>query len=154
MSTRVLAQDKTTQTSSDGARASKAMLRVGYILTGLAILFLLFDAAMKLVLPTPGFVVEAGAKLGYPASTMFGIGVALLACTALYAFPRTSILGAVLLTGYLGGAVATHVRVQDGAFNILFPVIFGAIVWSGLYLRDSRVRALVPLRQTENTPAR
>ena len=112
-------------------------------MSGLPALFLLVDGGMKLVKPAP--VVEATVQLGYPESAIVGIGFALLASTVLYLIPRTSVLGAILLTGYLGGAVATHVRVGGPLFNILFPVIFGAVLWGGLYLRDSRLRELIPL---------
>jgi hypothetical protein len=70
----------------------------------------------------------------------------LITCTLLYIIPRTSVLGAILLTGYLGGAVASHLRVGSGAFPIVFPIIFGALVWGGLFLRDGRLRALIPMR--------
>jgi DoxX-like family len=119
---------------------------IGYGLSGLVILFMLFDGSIKLV--PLDIVITATAELGYPASVGFArsLGILGLACTALYAYPRTSVLGAILLTGYLGGAVATHVRVQGGWFAILFPVFVGALIWGGLYLRDARLRALVPLR--------
>ena len=101
---------------------------------------------MKLVKPAP--VVEATVRLGYPESVILGLGIVLLACTALYLIPRTSILGAVLLTGYLGGAVATHVRVGNPLFShVLFPTYLGALIWGGLYLREDRLRALIPLRR-------
>lgn len=118
-------------------------------MSGLPALFLLFDGAMKLF--KPPFVVEATVKLGYPESTIVGIGVVLLVSTVLYLVPRTAILGAVLLTGYLGGAVATHVRVEAGLFDIVFPVFFGALLWGGLWLRDRRLQELLPLRAGETT---
>jgi len=121
----------------------------GRIMSGLPALFLLFDGAMKLF--KPPFVVEATVKLGYPESTIVGIGVVLLVSTVLYLVPRTAILGAVLLTGYLGGAVATHVRVEAGLFDIVFPVFFGALLWGGLWLRDRRLQELLPLRAGETT---
>lgn len=126
-------------------RVRKSMLWTGRILSGLPALFLLFDGAMKLVKPT--VVVETTVKLGYPESVIIGLGIVLLACTLLYLIPRTSVLGAILLTGYLGGAIATHVRVSDSWFSIFFPAIFGALLWGGLCLRDDRVRAIVPLRK-------
>ena len=130
---------------NDGsAPISTTALWAGRILSGLAALFLLVDGVMKLI--EPQVVVEGTVKLGYPESAIFGLGVVLLFCTILYVIPRTAILGAILLTGYLGGAVATHVRIGDPAFNILFPVVFGALIWGGLYLRDERLRALIPLR--------
>jgi hypothetical protein len=124
---------------------SAAALRTGRVLSALAILFLLFDAVMKLVKPAP--VVEATVQLGYPESSIVGIGIALLVCTLLYTVPRTAVLGAVLLTGYLGGAVATNVRIGNPLFtHVLFPVYVAALVWGGLYLREGRLRALLPLR--------
>jgi hypothetical protein len=124
--------------------ASKGALWTGRILSALPALFLLFDAAMKLV--KPAFVVEATVTLGYSESVILPLGAVLLVCTVLYLAPRTSVLGAILLTGYLGGAVATHVRHEDSLFEILFPVIFGALLWGGLALRDTRLRSLVPWR--------
>jgi hypothetical protein len=94
---------------------------------------------------SPAVVIEATTELGYAQSAIVPLGIVLLACTVLYAIPRTSFLGAILLTGYLGGAVATHVRVGTGLFPILFPVIVGAMLWGGLFLRDRRLRALIPL---------
>jgi hypothetical protein len=120
------------------------MLWTGYIMSILPALFLLLDGAMKLV--KPAAVVEATIKLGYPESVILGLGIVLLSCTILYLIPRTSVLGAILLTGYLGGAVASHLRAGDGAFPILFPAIFGALIWGGLVLRDARLRELLPLR--------
>ena len=116
---------------------SKTRLWIGRILTALPVLFLLVDGSMKLF--KPPVVVEATIKLGYPESTIVAIGVTLLACTFLYLVPRTSILGAVLLTGYLGGAVATQVRVSAGVFNILFPVFLASLLWAGVWLRDGRL---------------
>jgi len=120
---------------------SKGVLWTGRVMSALSALFLLFDGAMKLV--KPAFVVEATVALGYSESVILPLGVVLLLCTALYLVPQTSALGAILLTGYLGGAVATHVHHGDSTFEILFPVIFGALVWGGLVLRDARLRALV-----------
>jgi hypothetical protein len=120
------------------------MLWTGRVLTALPVLFLVFDGAMKLVQPEP--VVKATVGLGYPQSVLTGLGIVLLTCTLLYLLPRTAVLGAILLTGYLGGAVASHVRVGEGWFPTFFPAIFGALLWGGLYLRDSRLRQLLPLR--------
>ncbi|MDQ2730207.1 MAG: DoxX family protein [Armatimonadota bacterium] len=117
----------------------------GNILSGFAATFLAFDGVMKLANPAP--VMEAMQQLGYADSAAFGIGLLLIACTILYVIPRTAVLGAILLTGYLGGATASHVRVQAGLFPILFPAIFGLLVWAGLYLRDDRLRSLLPLRK-------
>ncbi|HJU93799.1 MAG TPA: DoxX family protein [Pyrinomonadaceae bacterium] len=122
----------------------KTNLWVGRIVSGLPALFLLVDGVMKLF--KPAVVVDATLKLGYSESTIIPIGVVLIICTILYLIPATSVLGAILLTGYLGGAVATHVRAGEGLFSIVFPVIFGILIWLGLYLRDVRLRALVPLR--------
>ena len=121
--------------------SNKRTVWVGRIISALPVLFLLVDGVMKLV--KPAVVVEATVKLGYPESVIVGLGVVLVACTILYLIPRTAVLGALLLTGYLGGAVATHVRVGGPLFNIIFPVILGVLVWGGLYLRDQRVRSLV-----------
>jgi hypothetical protein len=123
--------------------ASKARRIAGRILSGLAVAFLLFDSAMKLAMVRP--VMEASARLGLPEATTRPIGLTLLACVVLYLVPRTAVLGVVLLTGYLGGAVATHVRVEDPLFShALFPVYVGVLLWGGLYLRDPRVRSLAP----------
>jgi len=126
------------------AESSKGATVGGYVLSGLPVIFLLLDSVMKLF--KPAFVVDATTKLGYHESTIVPLGIVLVVCTLIYLFPATSVLGAILLTGYLGGAVATHVRMAEGAFPIVFPVILGAFVWGGLYLRDPRLRALVPLR--------
>jgi hypothetical protein len=123
------------------ARPNKGSLWAGRIISGLPALFLLVDGIMKLV--KPAVVVEATVNLGYPESVIVGLGIVLVACTILYLIPRTAVLGAILLTGYLGGAVATHVRVGGPLFSIIFPVIFGAMLWVGLYLRDERFRSLV-----------
>ena len=120
---------------------TKPMLWTGSVLSGLAVLFMILDGAMKL--GKPAVVLEATWQLGFPESGIVGIGIVLLACTLLYTFPRSSILGAVLLTGYLGGAVAIQVRAGNGWFNVFFPVMLGAMVWTGLWLRDQRVRALL-----------
>lgn len=129
-------------TATPPAGPSKTALRVGWGLTGLFGLFLLADGAMKLF--KPAFVVEATVKLGFSEDVIVPLGIVLTACAVLYLVPLTSVLGAILLTGYLGGAVATHVHAGDGAFSILFPVALGALVWLGLYLREPRLRALVP----------
>jgi hypothetical protein len=121
---------------------SKGMLWTGRVLSGLAGLFMLFDGVGKIVKPQP--VVEATVRLGYPESSLVGIGIALIASAIVYLYPRTSVLGAIVLTGYLGGAVASQVRIGEQLFSIVFPVIFAAIVWGGLYLRNARLRALVP----------
>jgi len=125
---------------------SKRRLWTGRIMSALPALFLLVDGVGKLVKPAP--VVEGTVQLGYPESVLLGLGIVLLTCTVFYVIPRTAILGAILLTGYLGGAVATHVRVGSPLFShILFPVYLGVLIWGGLYLRDERLRALIPLRR-------
>ena len=116
---------------------------VGYVISALPILFLLLDGVLKLIKPAP--VVQATTELGYPEGVIVSLGIVLLICVVLYLIPRTSVLGAILLTGYLGGAVATHVRVNGSLFAVLFPVILGALVWGGLYLREGRLRELIPL---------
>jgi hypothetical protein len=123
---------------------SKKILWTGYIISALPALFLIVDGILKLF--KPALVVEATVKLGYPESSIVGIGLLLLVCTVLYLIPQTAVLGAILLTGYLGGAVATHIRVSDTWFTIFFPVILGALLWLGLFLRDERLRSLIPLR--------
>jgi len=128
-------------------QTSKGNVWTGRILSALPILFLLFDGIMKVMRPLPAPVAEGTVKLGYSLSTIPGIGATLLVCTVLYAIPRTSVLGAILLTGYLGGAVATNVRVGNPLFGyVLAPVYVALFIWGGLYLRDERLRALVPLR--------
>ena len=125
---------------------SKAPARIGWALSILTIAFMLFDAAGKLALES--HVVDATTKIGYPVDAIRPIGVVALLCTILYAVPRTAILGAVLLTGFYGGAVASKVRIEDPLFSsILFGVYFGLIAWGGLYLRDERLRSLFPFRR-------
>jgi len=119
---------------------SRKRIWAGRILSFLPALFLILDAVMKLF--KPAFVVEATVKLGYPERVIVGIGVLLLVCTLIYLIPRAAVLGAILLTGYLGGAVATHVRAEQGWFEILVPVVIGILLWIGLALRDARVRTL------------
>src|ERR1700709_2838828 len=115
---------------------------IGRIVTGLPVLFLAFDGAVKLA--NPSFVTEGAAKLGLPAGISVGLGIVLLASLALYLARRTALLGAVLLTGYLGGAVLAHLRVGDPfASHVLMPVYVGILLWVGLYLRDERLRGLV-----------
>lgn len=111
------------------------------ILTALSVLFLLLDGGMKLF--KPPFIIEATARLGYPESTIVGIGVTLLVCTVLYLIPRTAVLGAILLTGYLGGAVASNVRAGTSLFNMIFPMLFGVLAWASLVLRDKRVESIL-----------
>jgi hypothetical protein len=126
-------------------RPTTMQLWTGRVLSTLPAMFLLLDGAMKI--PKPSFVVEATTNLGYQENVIVPLGITLLICTLLYIIPQTAVVGAILLTGYLGGAVATHVRVGNGAFEIIFPVIFGAMLWGGLVLRDTRLRALLPWRK-------
>ncbi|HEV7367157.1 MAG TPA: DoxX family protein [Gemmatimonadales bacterium] len=120
-------------------------LWAGRILGGLAVLFLVFDSLIK-VMKLPQ-AVEGSTALGYPASAVSGIGIIELVCLILYVIPRTSVLGAILLTGYLGGAVATHVRVGSPLVShTLFPIYVGLLIWGALFLRDSELRRLIPLK--------
>ena len=137
------------QSNTQTAHTSKGSLWAGRIISALPILFLLMDGVMKLF--KPAVVVEGTVKLGYQETVIVPLGIVLLTCTVLYIIPRTSILGAILLTGYLGGAVATHVRVGEALFSISFPIILGVLIWGGLWLRDHRLRALIPLRKGKET---
>jgi len=117
----------------------------GYIVTAIPVLFLLMDTVGKFVRPEA--VVKGTIELGYPETVIIPLGIILLVSVIIYVVPATSVLGAILLTGYLGGAVATHVRIGNPlATHILFPVYIGILVWLGLYLRDTRVRELLPIR--------
>lgn len=127
--------------ATETERSSNTMILAGRILSVLSALFMLLDGIMKIVKPAQ--VLEANARLAYPVSTLTGIGVALIACTLIYIIPRTSIFGAILLTGYLGGAVASNVRAGSGWFETIFPVLFAALVWGGVWLRDRRLRYLL-----------
>ena len=120
---------------------SNAQLWGGRIATAIPVIMLLMSAGMKIAQP-PSFV-EGFKTFGYPMNLAASIGIVELLCTVIYLIPRTSVLGAILLTGYLGGAVATHVRLADPSF--VGPLLFGVLVWAGLYLRDPRIRALIPL---------
>jgi hypothetical protein len=136
---------QTTDYSSSNTVKSKATPAVwtGRVLSGLASAFLFMDATMKLLdLP---IVTETGLQLGWPAGTAIPLGITLFAIAVLYTIPRTAILGAILLTGYLGGAVATHARIGNPIFtHTLFGVYVGLMAWSGLWLRDERLRKLLP----------
>jgi hypothetical protein len=132
--------------ASQQRSVSKAQIWTGRIISILPALFLIMDGVMKLL--KPDFVVKATVQLGYPEDVIQGLGVVVLICVILYLVPNTAVLGAVLLTGYLGGAVATHVRVGDPMFShTLFPVYFAILLWGGLYLRCERVRALIAFRR-------
>jgi hypothetical protein len=117
---------------------SKAALWAGWIITVLCILFLLVDAGMKIAMAK--LSVDGSVKLGWPVDHVQTIGFILLVCTVLYAIPRTAVLGAVLITGYLGGAVAIMMRTPE---PYIFPLVFGGLVWAGLYLRNAKLQALV-----------
>jgi len=119
------------------------MLWAGRIISALPVLLLIFSAVMKLMKPVP--VLQGFAHYGYPESQILVIGILELSSSVIYAIPRTSVLGAILLTGYLGGATATNVRVGDASFYA--TITLGILVWLGLYLRDARLRGLVPLRK-------
>lgn len=122
---------------------SKLRVRSGRVLSGLALAFLSFDCALKLLALAPA--VQGTRELGYPEHSVQTIGIIQLVCVALYAVPRSAALGAILLTGYLGGAIATHVRLDNPLFShILFPLYIAALVWGGLYLRDPRLSVLLP----------
>jgi len=133
---------------------SKGKLWSGRILSGISIIFLTFDGIMKFFLHTlPKEALENATSLGYPMEVMPYLGVILLSCTFLYAIPQTSVLGAILLTGYLGGAVATHVRIMNPWLShILFPVYLGVFIWLGLYLRMPALRQFIPLNMIKSEP--
>jgi hypothetical protein len=135
-------EPKTMQHVTQTHPVSKKALWACYIMGALPVLMLLMSAVMKFIKPPP--IVEGFAHLGLPESLALGLGVVELACTVVYVIPQTSVLGAILLTGYLGGATVTHLRVGDPYF---MPVILGMLVWGGLFLRDPRLRALIPMRR-------
>jgi hypothetical protein len=138
-------QDHAVAGSTRSSLGSRRTLWTGRVLSTLAVLFLLFDSVGKLLEVEP--FVAGTTELGYPASVVFTLGVILLLCVVVYVIPSTSVLGAVLLTGYLGGAIATHVRVESPLFShTLFPIYVALFVWGGLVLRDRRVLAFLPLR--------
>jgi hypothetical protein len=127
-------------------RAGSRRMIWGRVLSGIAVLFLLFDSLGKLLQVQP--VIDGTLELGYPRNVVLSLGVILLTCTVVYVIPRTSVLGAVLLTGYLGGAIATHVRVGNPLFtHVLFPTYVAALLWGGLMLRDPRLLAFFPIRR-------
>lgn len=137
--------NSTTAAAMPRAGAILSSRLAGRIVSGIVIAFLLLDSAMKLVPLQP--VIDTMAGLGWPTDVglVRGLGLLLIASTLLYAFPRTALLGAILITGYLGGAVATHVRVGSPVFtHILFGVYVGALTWLGLWLREPRLRAILP----------
>lgn len=135
-----------TQSIAQPMPVSNAKLWTGRVLSGIVVLFMLFDAVIHLMRIPP--VVEAFAQLGLPLSLAVPLGILELICVVTYVFPRTSVLGAILLTGYLGGAIATQARVGHSLFGeTLFPVYVGILLWGGLLLRNERLRAIFPVQQ-------
>ena len=133
-------------TSITSASTGKKMLWAGRILSALVIVFLLFDGVIKVI--EMDIVKQTMAELGYPVQVAFGLGILTLVIAVLYAIPHTAVLGAILLTGLLGGAIATHLRVGSPIYShLLFGAYLGLMAWGGLFLRDRRLRALIPLRR-------
>jgi DoxX-like family len=134
--------------AAGAVRGSRKARWAGRMMSGLAILLLSFDAVAKVLQLAP--VMKGSTELGYPASSVFWLGLVLLGCVALYAIPRTAALGAILLTGWFGGAIATHVRAGNPLFShTLFPIYVAVVVWGGLYLRSGHVRSLFSMRVRE-----
>jgi DoxX-like protein len=132
-------------TDTQPVTLSNGILWAGGIVTGFVVLFLAFDGVTKVIKVAP--VVEASEKIGIPPHALLGIGIVLLACTTIYAIPRTAVLGAILLTGYLGGATAIHVRAGSGVFPVVFSIAFGVLAWVGLVLREPRLLRTILMRQ-------
>jgi hypothetical protein len=132
--------------------ASRKTVRAGRILTAIPVLFLLFDGVAKVMKVAP--VLEASARLEVPERVIPGLGLVLIAATLLYAIPQTSVLGAIVLTGYLGGATWTHVRMGGPVFPMVFPILVGVLIWGGLSLREPRLRALIPIRRHRSSEGR
>lgn len=130
------------QPDNQSPTVSKKMLWAGRIMSALPVLGLLFSASLKLIHPPS--LDEGFTHLGWPVNLAFALGILELACTVVYVLPRTAVLGAILLTGYLGGAIATHVRIGDPFLPV---ILMGVLIWGGLFLRDPRLRALMPLRR-------
>ena len=129
------------QSATQAAPVSKKRLWAGRVMSALPVLALLFSAVMKFI--KPAAVVEGFTHVGWPERYALGLGIVELGCTVVYLIPRTAVLGAILMTGFLGGAIATHVRIGEPFY---LQVILGVLVWGGLYLRDARLRALIPFR--------
>lgn len=130
----------------NAGKPSRAAFWGGWVMSVLPALFLLMDAGMKFA--KPSFVIQATTQLGFSESVIVPLGIVLLSCTILYLLPPTAVLGAMLLTGYLGGAVATHLRHGDPLFShVLFPTYLGVLLWGGLCLREPRLRVLLPFRR-------
>jgi hypothetical protein len=137
-----------TPVSIDTTAPSKSRLLTGRILSTLTVLFLIMDIVFKFIRPIPPQVMQSMTQLGFQPGLLTAIGILLTICTVLYVIPATSVLGAVLLTGYLGGAISVQVRVGNPLFGyILFPVYVSVLMWAGLYLREPRLLALLPLRK-------
>jgi hypothetical protein len=132
------------QSLTQAGPVSKGRFWTGRIISAVVVLFLLFDSITKVMKVRA--VIEASAQLGYPVNAIVTIGIILLVCTVFYIIPQTAVLGAILLTGYLGGAVAANLRIGSAIFNTFFPIVFAALAWAGLYLRESRLGALIPFR--------
>jgi len=130
------------QSALQDSHISSKMIWAGRIVSGLVVVMMVFSAVMKILKPNE--VVTEFTRLGYPETVVIGIGILELLCAVVYSIPRTSYLGAILLTAYFGGATATHVRIGD---VFIWPVIGGVLTWAGLYLRDARIRDLIPLRK-------
>lgn len=132
------------QVGTEANTVSKGRLWTGWIISALVMLFLLFDSITKLLKVRP--VLEASAQLGYPVNTIVTIGAILLVCALLYIIPQTAVLGTILLTRYLGGAVAANLRIGSPMFNTFFPIVFAVLAWTGIFLRESRLAPLIPFR--------
>jgi len=132
------------QSLTQASSVSKGRLWTGRIISAVVVLFLLFDSITKVLKVRA--VIEASAQLGYPVSAIVTIGIILLVCTVFYIIPQTAVLGTILLTGYLGGAVAANMRIGSAMFNTFFPIVFAALAWTGIFLRESRLGALIPFR--------
>ena len=126
------------------SKTANATRWIGRILSAVPVAFLIFDGVIKVLNLQP--VIDSSIQLGLPITLAPSLGILLLACIALYVFPRTAALGAILLTGYLGGAIAIQARVNAAPFSLIFPLLIGALVWGGLFLRNQQMRALVSLR--------
>ena len=133
------------QPANETKTASRGLLWTGRVLSTLTVLFMLFDAFGKFMKPVR--VLDACARLGIPTPQIFPIGVLLAVSTIIYAIPRSAVLGAVLLTGYLGGAVAIQMRAGSPTFETVFPVIFGVVLWAGVYLRECGLRRVFPIKR-------
>jgi DoxX-like family len=134
------------QPASPSGQASRKTIWAGRAISTVVTLFMLLDAGMKILNTSPS--VEGTVHLGYPQNLVFEIGILLLTCTVLYIIPWTCVLGAILLTGYLGGAVASQLRIGEPLFShVLFPVYIGILAWGGIYVREPKLRALIPLQR-------